>query len=193
MASTHAPILNDGLRNDGLDAQAPSSVTERRSGGATPWLWIALIVAMFAGALVWLQQQRMAVPSPAPISSERALPPVQDATRTPPPARATASERAQRAAPALRNREPQPLASNVQPTYPRDALRAGVEGSALARIHVTPDGSVDRAELVRRSGDRSLDRAVLAAVNKWQFEPAIRNGEAVASVVQVPVDFRTDR
>ncbi|MGW8127302.1 MAG: hypothetical protein ACWGG5_02485 [Stenotrophomonas sp.] len=27
----------------------------------------------------------------------------------------------------------------------------------------------------------------------WRFEPALRDGRAVASVVRVPVDFRTGR
>jgi len=68
-----------------------------------------------------------------------------------------------------------------------------VEGSVTARLQVDAKGRVSDAEIVSRSGarDRELDRAVLATVRDWRFEPAMRNGQAVASSVQLPVDFRT--
>ena len=47
-----------------------------------------------------------------------------------------------------------------------------------------------KVELAQRSRSRDLDRAALAAVRGWTFEPALRDGKPVASTVQVPVDFR---
>ncbi|WP_223557171.1 energy transducer TonB [Lysinibacillus sphaericus] len=34
---------------------------------------------------------------------------------------------------------------------------------------------------------------MLNTVQGWKFEPAVHQGRAVASVVRVPVDFRTER
>ena len=100
-----------------------------------------------------------------------------------------------RAAPAVRDREARPLSSNAKPVYPRSALLSGVEGSVVASLNVDTHGQVTNADIVQRTGgrDRDLDRAVLTTVRDWKFEPAMQNGRAVASVVRVPVDFRTER
>ena len=71
-------------------------------------------------------------------------------------------------------------------------MRAGDEGTVLVRAQIDASGKPGNVELAQRSRSRDLDRAALAAVRKWTFEPAIRDGKAVASTVQVPVDFRLD-
>jgi protein TonB len=167
--------------------------------GTSPWLWMALIVAMFAAALVWLRYANPDDTSTAPVG-ERMLPATQTpvATTAPAPAarQATPATTAQRkATPVVRNREARPLASNTKPTYPASALRNGVQGSVVASLNVDPRGHVTDANIVQRTGSRNrdLDRSVLNTVREWQFEPAMSNGRAVASVVRVPVDFRTER
>lgn len=167
--------------------------------GTSPWLWMALIVAMFAAALVWLRYANPDDTSTAPVG-ERMLPATQTpvATTAPAPAarQATPATTAQRkATPVARNREARPLASNTKPAYPASALRNGVQGSVVASLNVDPRGHVTDANIVQRTGsrDRDLDRSVLNTVRQWQFEPAMSNGRAVASVVRVPVDFRTER
>ena len=160
------------------------------------WLWVALVVAFFAVALAWLHHQRSA-PTAAPVG-QRALPePGRDARPvqvTPANERATPAQ-GTRAAALPQNRDARPLAGNAAPSYPAQALRSGAEGSVLARLQVGADGKVNDVSIVRRDGvrDRNLDRAVIDATRQWRFEPAMRDGQAVASVVQVPVDFRTRR
>ena len=61
---------------------------------------------------------------------------------------------------------------------------------AAVRAEVGATGTPSSVTLVRRSGSRDLDRAALDAVREWHFRPAIENGKAVASTVEVPVDFR---
>jgi protein TonB len=41
----------------------------------------------------------------------------------------------------------------------------------------------------RSSGFEMLDRAAIAAVRRWVFEPGRRGGNPVAAWVQVPVRF----
>ncbi|MEG2805369.1 energy transducer TonB [Stenotrophomonas sp.] len=167
--------------------------------GTSPWLWMALIVAMFAAALVWLRYANPNDTTTAPVG-ERMLPATETpvATTTPTPATRQAAPAAttpRKAAPVARNREARPLASNTKPAYPASALRNGVQGSVVASLNVDPRGHVTDATIVQRTGsrDRDLDRSVLNTVRGWQFEPAMNNGRAVASVVRVPVDFRTER
>ncbi|HBK44925.1 MAG TPA: TonB-dependent receptor, partial [Xanthomonadaceae bacterium] len=95
--------------------------------------------------------------------------------------------------PVVANREARPLGSNAMPTYPPRALRAGIEGGMVARIQVDTRGNVSDVSIVERQGnrDRDLDRAVINTVRGWHFEPAMRDGRAVASTVQVPVEFKT--
>lgn len=83
---------------------------------------------------------------------------------------------------------------NKPPKYPELARRAGVVGSVLIRVHVAANGEVDRVELLKSAGltalHKSLDRAAIAAACKWRYEPARRGGEAAATMIDVPVDFR---
>ncbi|MCW4455501.1 TonB family protein [Flavobacterium sp. MXW15] len=171
---------------------APAPASERP---ASPWLWVALVATLFVAAWWWLQQNRGAEPAPAPVA-ERALPATLPEETAAPAARSGADRPQQQRTPALpANRPAQPLAGNALPDYPRAALRAGVEGGVIARIQVDARGQVGDVSIVQRTGtrDRNLDRAVVNAVKTWRFEPAMRDGRAVASVVQVPVDFRTAR
>lgn len=164
----------------------------------SPMLWIALIVAMFAAALVWLRYANPDDSASAPMG-ERMLPATEaPVATTPVPAKraaAPATTPQRRVAPAVRDRDARPLSSNAKPMYPRSALRSGVEGSVIASLNVDTRGRVTDADIVQRAGgrDRDLDRAVLTTVRDWKFEPAMHNGRAVASVVRVPVDFRTEQ
>lgn len=169
----------------------------RRERNVSPWLWALLILALVALPAWWWvrNSSEPALPAAAP-------PPAADTTRPaqtlPEPVTQRRAAMVRKSAPragAIRNRDAQPLASNPTPAYPVRALRAGVEGSVTARVQVDAQGRVSDVQIVQRSGDRNreLDRAVLETVRDWRFEPAMRDGRAVASVVNVPVDFRTAR
>ncbi|WP_313297761.1 energy transducer TonB [Stenotrophomonas sp.] len=188
-ATTHENLHSPDLAQDSSDQHTSTS----------PWMWIALIVAMFAAALLWLRHSNQEDVAPAPVG-ERMLPAPEQAVvadAAAPAARQAAPATASRkAAPVVvRSREARPLASNRMPTYPAAALRSGVQGSVIASLNVDPRGNVANAAIVSRSGERSrdLDRAVLNTVQNWKFQPAMHEGRAVASVVRVPVDFRTEQ
>jgi len=187
-ATTHENLHSPHRPQDSSAQHTPTS----------PWMWIALIVAMFAAALLWLRYSNQDDVAPAPVG-ERMLPAPEQATATDaaaPATRQAAPASSQRkAAPVVRNREARPLASNRMPTYPAAALRSGVQGSVIASLNVDTRGNVANAAIVSRNGERSrdLDRAVLNTVQNWKFQPAMHEGRAVASVVRVPVDFRTEQ
>ncbi|HIE0523664.1 TPA: energy transducer TonB [Stenotrophomonas maltophilia] len=187
-ATTHEDLHSPQLQQDSSVQHKPKS----------PWMWIALIVAMFASALLWLRHSNQEDVAPAPVGESMLPAPEQPAVTdaAAPATRQAAPASSQRkAAPAIRNREARPLASNRMPTYPAAALRSGVQGSVIASLNVDTRGNVANAAIVSRSGERSrdLDRAVLNTVQNWKFQPAVHDGRAVASVVRVPVDFRTEQ
>lgn len=76
------------------------------------------------------------------------------------------------------------------PAYPRRARQRGYEGTVVVHALVTMPGPPHTAKVVQSSGYPSLDDAALDAVRTWSFRPALRNGQAVAAWVQVPVNFQ---
>ncbi|MCG8277032.1 energy transducer TonB [Stenotrophomonas sp. NLF4-10] len=161
----------------------------------SPWLWAALILALLAATLLWL---RPAGPgeTTVPAIGEQAAPAITpQAPMAAEPGTSAGNTAARKPVPALRNRDARPLAGNAKPSYPPAALRSGVEGGVVARLDIDAQGQVTAASIVSRHGQRSrdLDRAVLDSVRGWKFEPALRDGHSVASVVQVPVDFRANQ
>jgi protein TonB len=77
----------------------------------------------------------------------------------------------------------------MKPTYPESARRAGIEGTSLLRFEVTEGGVVSKITVEKSAGHEELDRAAIAAVQKWRFEPARRGAQAVAVWVTLPVRF----
>jgi len=73
------------------------------------------------------------------------------------------------------------------PSYPRWAFQSRIEGTVLVEILIDEHGRVAHAA-VRRSIP-ALDLAALRCVKTWSFEPALRDGRAVASYAEAPVRF----
>ncbi len=78
----------------------------------------------------------------------------------------------------------------VEPIYPEAARRMGVEGWVEVEFTVGPDGRVSDARVVRSSGGGRLDDAAIAAVRRWLFRPALRDGKPVPATCYVKVVFR---
>jgi protein TonB len=77
----------------------------------------------------------------------------------------------------------------VRPVYPRAARLRGAQGTTLLRVLVSRAGAVQEAQVETTSQDADLDRAALAAVRRWRFEPlAVASGEGVW--VRIPIEFR---
>lgn len=75
------------------------------------------------------------------------------------------------------------------PIYPERARRLAQQGEVQIRVLLGLDGDPERIVLWRSSGFDLLDQAALAAVHRWRFAPARRNGDSIRAWVQVPVRF----
>jgi protein TonB len=160
--------------------------------GVSPVLLVLLAFALTTAALVWMAQHRQvsqqaatSAPIPAPTM------PAADTSRER-PAQAAVASKPKKAVDrvAATNRQPRAMAGNVEPKYPASMLRAGVGGTVVVMAELDANGNPVDVKIAERSGERELDRAALNAVRQWRFEPALRNGKAVASSVRVPVDFK---
>lgn len=80
-------------------------------------------------------------------------------------------------------------ADNPKPTYPAVALRQGLQGRVMLRVHVTEEGMSATVMIERSSGYEILDESAVEAVKQWRFTPARRGETAIASSVIVPIVF----
>jgi len=78
----------------------------------------------------------------------------------------------------------------VEPVYPPDALRDGLEGHVTVELLVDEAGSVASATVISALGPVSFQDATLAAVRQFQFEPPRRNGEPTSMWIKFRVKFR---
>ena len=167
--------------------------------GMTPLLWILLVLAVLALAW-WLIAQR-GIGTTEPVGGTVTVTTPEGATQpaTPEARRATAS----RSAAATRSRSGSTatatataagsrnaaLLAHEQPRYPVAAARRGAEGTVMLQIAVDANGVPTDIGYAQRSGDPDLDRAARTAAHDWRFRPALRDGRAIATTVNVPVRF----
>ena len=78
--------------------------------------------------------------------------------------------------------------------YPESAKAAGTEGKAFVQFVVKADGSIENVEIMRSSGNESLDAEALRVVKampKWK--PAMNKGKAVNVKFVLPVVFKLQK
>lgn len=67
---------------------------------------------------------------------------------------------------------PPRVASTAAPVYPQALRDAGIGGRVVVRGVIGTDGLVESAEVVRSSGNSTLDNNALSAFYKWRFSAA---------------------
>ena len=78
------------------------------------------------------------------------------------------------------------------PKYSEKALFKHVSGTVRVRLVVNEKGFPEILEATRHLGE-GLDMHALSAVAQWRFEPARKNGQPVAVMVVVEINFRIRR
>ncbi len=79
--------------------------------------------------------------------------------------------------------------SDPDPEYSDAARKAKYQGTAVIRVVVDPSGTPKDLQIVRPLG-LGLDEKAIAAVSKWKFEPAKKDGEPVAVAIMIEINFR---
>lgn len=178
-----APPINDRPLND--------PPPPRRS--AALWVLLALLALLLVGWF-WLGQRDQTTPvdltdPDAPLVIDE--PVVTDPAPVRPDTRPAPDDADDVAAPARPRTSPAVpiIGTRITPEYPVEALRLGESGTVVLRVSVGADGTPGDIGYASRSGSRALDAAARDAVNQWRFEPALRDGEPIASVVEIPIDF----
>jgi TonB family protein len=76
---------------------------------------------------------------------------------------------------------------SVDPTYPVDALRQGVQGEVVLQVRVSKDGFVYSARAIR--GEPILNQAAVEAVRHWQLSPYRMNDKPSDMAAQITFNF----
>ena len=85
------------------------------------------------------------------------------------------------------------LLKSSNPIYPQAALTLGISGSVTVNALIDEKGNVnDTAILKGIQDDKGLGKAAEAAVKKWRFQPARKNGVAVKVWKPFIINFKAD-
>jgi TonB family protein len=83
--------------------------------------------------------------------------------------------------------KPPKLVKQVDPVYPEEARKAGVEGIVILEAKADEQGNVVDARVLRSVP--ALDKAALDAVKQWKYEPLVIEGKPRKAVFTVTVRF----
>jgi protein TonB len=76
----------------------------------------------------------------------------------------------------------------VQPSIPESLKQSEFKTSVRVRVEISADGS-SSPSLRGSSGNSEVDERVLAALRRWRWRPALRDGEPVPSSQNFRFDF----
>jgi len=74
--------------------------------------------------------------------------------------------------------------------YPPAAVRTRQEGWVLVSFTVDEEGRTRRVKVLDSKPGRIFDRAAIEAVDRYRFDPAMKNGVAVSSEKQQRIEFK---
>jgi len=84
------------------------------------------------------------------------------------------------------------LIQHVAADYPPEAARKGVEGSVDVSFTISPQGKVSEVIVTSAVPSDIFNRAAIAAVRRWKYEPKTVNGVPVEAHQQLRLQFKLD-
>lgn len=74
--------------------------------------------------------------------------------------------------------------------YPDDARAAGIGGTFIIQTTIDVDGKAKNSEILKGIDHDNLRKAALFAVEATGWKPAMKDGQAVAAKISIPIVFR---
>ncbi|MFY9303681.1 MAG: TonB family protein, partial [Atribacterales bacterium] len=72
---------------------------------------------------------------------------------------------------------PPKIISILQPKYPQNLRKRGIEGQLRLKVLIDQEGNVTQAEIHTSSGYQDFDQSAIEVVYQWQFKPAQIEGK----------------
>lgn len=92
----------------------------------------------------------------------------------------------------MRDGDAQPIV-RIEPRYPVQAARDGLQGWVRLSFSIMEDGSVGDVEVIEAEPRRVFDREAVRALRRWKYQPKIVDGRPqVQTGLQVQLDFTLD-
>jgi protein TonB len=111
----------------------------------------------------------------------KAPPPVVEAPKPPPPPPPPPK-------PAIRRGAQLTIVERELPSFPKEAIRAGVErGTVVARMQIDENGNVTNVDIVSSDPPRVFDKEVKRALSLWKFK-----AEGDKYVGEIEIGFKLD-
>ncbi len=83
------------------------------------------------------------------------------------------------------------VVQRIPPLYPAIAKKAGIEGTVWLKVFVREDGRAGKIEVFKNTKlEIGFEEAAIAAAQKFEFKPALKNGHPVATWVVLPFHFK---
>jgi hypothetical protein len=82
------------------------------------------------------------------------------------------------------------LIERVEPEYPPDAEREGVKGDVVLQVRIETNRSTTYLRALRPL--YLCTAAAITAAEKWKWEPALKDGQAVAATGIITIGFPPD-
>jgi TonB family protein len=80
------------------------------------------------------------------------------------------------------------LIKKVEPVYPDEARKAGIEGLVVLEGTIDTEGNVSKVKVLKGENE-SLNKAAAEAVKQWKYKPAILKGKPMPVNFTVTVKF----
>ena len=86
---------------------------------------------------------------------------------------------------------PNPI-REVPPVYPENCKEKNIEGTVILQVKTDIEGKVTEVEVLK-GAHKDLDRAAVAAIEQWRYEPVKKDGIPIPVYFTVTVDFKLHR
>jgi TonB family protein len=80
----------------------------------------------------------------------------------------------------------------LQPEYPAALLKSRTSGHVIVSLRIGANGRV-YDPTVKKASDPAFGESALAAVRMWRFLPQVKNGHAIETHADMPIDFAPPR
>lgn len=86
---------------------------------------------------------------------------------------------------------PPVVRGRVQPDYPVEAYRRGIEGTVVINVLISESGGVLQTKVLRTiKGPFGFDAACTEALRQWRFDPAVKDGKRVQVWKPISITFK---
>jgi len=84
---------------------------------------------------------------------------------------------------------PVKVVKSVPVVYPQEYIDQGIEGSVQLMVYVNADGSLGEIKIKEPMEIEAFNQSAIEAIQAYEFSPAITDGEAVGSWIDLTINF----